>query len=426
MSIKNLQTRIALKYDTYANWTLDNEATQAAKTNANLVLLKGEIGLCEIPANENSVTTAPTVLFKVGDGTNPFKSLNWTSAKAADVYNWAKAAKVELVGTDIVFKDASGNIVKDAAGNDVKVSLDGFVTDAELNAAVSGLEGIIGLDNGRLPDNSTSVVDYVNKKTTGIATSKALEDLQDEVNNIKENIIGPLPEDYKTIVEEIEAAEAAGVKAADDLAKGQVKINTSDITNLKSARETFNTKITAIETALEGVTTVMDFAGAVEAVPTDFTGYQKGDVIVVTKGEDAGKEFVFDGSAFVEFGNSSAEQAAIADLQQDVEGLQQDVKDINAEINGTITTAIAGVTETADGAAQGVADLKAIVEDGNNSNDKLRTDITGLQDIVGRNISEGLQKRVAEAESDIAAFREVDYLILNCGSATECTETQTA
>ncbi len=104
MSEKTLNTRILLKYDTYANWTLDNETTQANKTGANFVLKRGEIGICAIEAartNDPTVQTpTPTVLFKVGDGTSPFKNLKWASALAADVYGWAKASDVRLNATN--------------------------------------------------------------------------------------------------------------------------------------------------------------------------------------------------------------------------------------------------------------------------------------------------------------------------------------
>ena len=73
---KELQTRIALKYDSYDKWT-----TAPGK---NLVLLKGEVGICEIPAVNAASEVAPTVLFKVGDGTKTFEQLPWASAKAAD------------------------------------------------------------------------------------------------------------------------------------------------------------------------------------------------------------------------------------------------------------------------------------------------------------------------------------------------------
>ena len=88
MATKNLNTRIKLKYDSYENWS--NESV--ANKGANLVLLEGEIGVAYIPNNVDPIHNAPTVLFKVGDGTTPFKTLNWASGLAADVYSWAKAA----------------------------------------------------------------------------------------------------------------------------------------------------------------------------------------------------------------------------------------------------------------------------------------------------------------------------------------------
>ena len=88
MATKNLNTRIKLKYDSYENWS--NESV--ANKGANLVLLEGVIGVAYIPNNVDPIHNAPTVLFKVGDGTTPFKTLNWASGLAADVYSWAKAA----------------------------------------------------------------------------------------------------------------------------------------------------------------------------------------------------------------------------------------------------------------------------------------------------------------------------------------------
>lgn len=93
--VKNLNTRIALKYDSYENWT-----------HHNPILLKGEIAIAELPASENkpgtgepnaagstpAIQNAPNILIKVGDGTNHYNDLKFVSALAADVYSWAKAA----------------------------------------------------------------------------------------------------------------------------------------------------------------------------------------------------------------------------------------------------------------------------------------------------------------------------------------------
>lgn len=76
-----LNTRIQLKCDTYENWQAND-----------IVLKNGEIGFCVIPADTGAVQTEPTVMAKIGDGTKKFSELDWMSAKAADVYAWAKAA----------------------------------------------------------------------------------------------------------------------------------------------------------------------------------------------------------------------------------------------------------------------------------------------------------------------------------------------
>lgn len=93
MAEKTLKTKIKLLTRSLADWT---------GSHATDVLLKGEIGICEIPSGNTTATTAPTVLFKVGDGTLPYhnsdpsKCLKWASALAADVYDWAKKSEAEF------------------------------------------------------------------------------------------------------------------------------------------------------------------------------------------------------------------------------------------------------------------------------------------------------------------------------------------
>ena len=83
MAEKNLNVRISLKYDTYANWITNNP-----------VLKAGEMALCTIPTEDTHgvSTELPAVLAKVGDGVSTYSALPFLSAKAADVYSWAKAA----------------------------------------------------------------------------------------------------------------------------------------------------------------------------------------------------------------------------------------------------------------------------------------------------------------------------------------------
>jgi hypothetical protein len=84
-----LQTRIMLKYDSYANWTTNNP-----------VLLAGEVAIATIPSGTSVPTKAnremqdlPNVVMKVGDGSAHYNDLKFVSALAADVYDWAKASE---------------------------------------------------------------------------------------------------------------------------------------------------------------------------------------------------------------------------------------------------------------------------------------------------------------------------------------------
>lgn len=102
MAEKLIKTKIALKQDTYEYWT-DNTVTPPAEKKAGAgagkyyVPLFGEVCFCEITAvNQGTQTTPPTVLFKVGNGKDYFKDLNWASALAADVYDWAKKSLDEF------------------------------------------------------------------------------------------------------------------------------------------------------------------------------------------------------------------------------------------------------------------------------------------------------------------------------------------
>ena len=79
MAEKILKTRIQLRYDTLTNWTTNNP-----------VLKAGEIAIATIPTAAPANKQLPPVMFKVGDGASKFTELDWASALAADVYNWAK------------------------------------------------------------------------------------------------------------------------------------------------------------------------------------------------------------------------------------------------------------------------------------------------------------------------------------------------
>lgn len=88
MATKSINTRIKNRVDTLSAWLGDG-----------VELLSGEIAVVRVPTGDtyvNPVTGAAEpvteLLMKVGDGTSSFDQLPWLSAKASDVYGWAKSA----------------------------------------------------------------------------------------------------------------------------------------------------------------------------------------------------------------------------------------------------------------------------------------------------------------------------------------------
>ena len=122
MAEKTLNTRILLKYDTYANWTKNNP-----------VLKAGEMAIATVANIDANKATGfqnlPNVVLKVGDGTSHYSDLKFVSALAADVYEWAKAAdKPEYGYKEITGLEAELARVSAAADTDTQYNL--VATDA--------------------------------------------------------------------------------------------------------------------------------------------------------------------------------------------------------------------------------------------------------------------------------------------------------
>lgn len=220
---------------------------------------------------------------------------------------------------------------------------------------------------------AASVVAYVNKKTEGIATSGNLQALEARVGTA-ESEIDALQAASTKHVEKVDGksliadAEIARLDAMSDGANkveasetnGNIKIDgvetvvythpdkhaIGDVTGLadaiadakkagtdaNAALEAYKTtndkaladeatargeadtaldgRITTLEGTITGLSGAMHFEGVKDAIPTDVTGYENGDVIIV--GE---KEYVFNNGAFVELGDVSAEGNRIAALE---------------------------------------------------------------------------------------------------------------
>lgn len=242
------------------------------------------------------------------------------------------------------------------------------VDKKELNDAIDALKEYVGT----IPKLSTakSIVAYIDEKTTGIATAADLQALTTKVSNV-ESTVQTIAGDYltsddktdlsadisteKTRAEGVEAglrtdvdaikadyvtkdektALAADIKTAQDTAnaaKSHSEGVASDLSKAKTALEEADTaqvgRITALEDKIKGVTGAMHFKGVVTELPTDKTGYVKGDVIIV--GE---KEYVFNESDFVEFGDVSAEAQRIAAVEGRMDTAETDIDTLQTGLN---------------------------------------------------------------------------------------------
>jgi len=151
---------------------------------------------------------------------------------------------------------------------------------------------------------------------------------KDEVNAITGTV-----EEGKTLVDMINAAKseatyddtqvkadiAANTKAIEDLTNGAVKDNTD--------------AIAALTEQVGNVSNIMNFVGAKNELPTDNTGYESGDVIIV-----GNQEYVFDGSDWQAFGDASINGALISALDTRVTANETAIAAINNADTGILAT----------------------------------------------------------------------------------------
>ena len=186
---KVLNTRIKLKIATYAEWTDESKASKGA----NFVLKRGEIGLCEIPSGNTEATTAPTVLFKVGDGTNAFKDLKWASALAADVYAWAKKSETEFkewactnidTDTDKRYSFEKVDTKTDANYGKLKITAQRYNVKTSSNIGTAAVSYVDLVTPEELEEILAGYVESVSTDSIGTITINNKEDQNDDQNPV--------------------------------------------------------------------------------------------------------------------------------------------------------------------------------------------------------------------------------------------------
>lgn len=397
VTVKTIETRLQLKYDTYANWT---NADLGENKGANLVLLKGEIGIVEIEAkraNDPTVqTTAPTVLFKVGDGEHKFSELNWASALAADVYAWAKAETVTFnsISKKVEFKTG------DTVIHDVDLSFFAAASDvADHGSRLTDIEAALGLEGGENTDSvSAQLADIVEK----LGVIQGADTVEGSIAKAKKDAI----EAANAYIDEVVGVKAEGETAATGLRK--------EIADAQSAAEAYaDGKVSGLKTTLEAKDSELsgEIARVAGLVSTEATNRENADKAINEKiGEG------FDATNTVAVKVKAAQDAADA---------AQDAVDALTATGGAVAKNTADIAQLGTDLA---AETKAR-EDGDKALDerldKIETFFEGAYAEDGKALNEALDTlveiqtyldgdgsaagsligRVGQAESDIDALQ---------------------
>ena len=273
-----IKTRIQLKYDTLAAWN---------GLSDDKILKAGEVAAVAIPENTTTdgngkvITTAPTTLFKVGDGKSTFKALPWLSALAADVHAWAKDDWDTFIAkVDAALSTGSVAYLKVTDFDAFKSTTIGTITDELTATTVFGKIAEL--------EDIADAADTLSK-----ANKTALETL-----NGADTVAGSVAAQVKVAAEAAEAAQGRADEAFDKAeanAKAISKLDETYATNveLEAAQTTLQDNIdkkvdadkvytkTDADKKFETITNVMAISDDVDELKTwtTKTGATKQEVI---------------------------------------------------------------------------------------------------------------------------------------------------
>lgn len=338
-----LMTRIALKYDSYANWT-----------SKNPVLLAGEVAVATIPSGTSVPTKGaremqdlPNVVMKVGDGSSHYNDLKFVSALAADVYDWAKAAEkptydaneitnlrefvenisdidtdtqytiVEVEGSEgfkyeLMYKGLTDEAFKHFA---TPVYIDLTSANARLKAAEKKLNDLVGEGEGSIADmiaDAIAGLDATVSQTAG-ADGLALQIKQVDgvITELSGSIAANTYDAYGAAEEAAEAVQGDTTKTVKDIEDAVAVINDKDAG--KSMRAVAADEAASAVAALDYTTYA---AGEAAGAIISFVGTvkQEDGVISATK-----RDLVFN-SAYDAATNKAATIKDITDAVADLNG----------------------------------------------------------------------------------------------------------
>lgn len=286
MAEKILNTRILLKYDTLEAWN--------ASTG---YLRKGEVAIATVPeggsGQEVGSVATPQVLVKVGDGKHLFRDLPFITAKAGDVYAWAKAEKLGKDAFSAEVQKLFTDIENDITALEGKVGTTNVADQiaAAVNAAIEGLDVIdtevagqfvvaVPQADGKVAPArralaATDIPELAQEKITGLTTK--LSNIDTEIAGIKNAETGILAVAKKYTDDEVAALANGAVK---DNTDAIAAINDETTGILATAKGYTDTEVDNAKTAA-----ATDAQGKADKALADAKAYVDAEISAITGGE---------------------------------------------------------------------------------------------------------------------------------------------
>ena len=336
MASKTLKTRIKLKYDTLANWQADG---------ADVVLLKGEVAICEVPTGSSlEQTTPPAILFKVGDGVKTFAQLPWVSGLAADVYAWAKAAtKPKYTASEVGAAPTNHNHTTSAI-TDFTNAVNGLI-DAKIEeiptVKVPEYTLETGTDEGSVVLKKDGVAvgdDVIIQGYSALKSSIAAKYTKPSSGIPKTDLASDVQASLGKADTALQAGALTGYATTSSVTSAINAHNT-----LSTAHSDIRTLISTLSGRVDGLGNALHFVGAGASASRPSTG-KDGDVYVDT---DDGKEYVWANKKWNEFGSGDHITKSQADGYYDAKGTASGlIGGLTASISNTAGKTITGLTQT--------------------------------------------------------------------------------
>lgn len=449
MANKTFQTRLQLKYDSYANWE---------SVKGTFKPLKGEVCIVAVGSTESAglAQNPPQVLFKVGDGVNYFKDLNWISAKAADVHDWAKKSEAEFIAwakTNIVTKEVveshlTNYYTKEETGVELDKKVDketgkSLVSNTEITKLASVSEGANKVENvggGKIKIDGTEVTVYEHPEKHEISEVNGLQDaLNGKVNNVsasdKSMTVDNSTKDVKVAVKLSADADNALSLAEDGL---KVVIPSAAEYSIQKAENAGE------YAAVYNLTKNGAIVGASINIPKDMV-VESGEIVTNPEGKDAGTyiKLVLANATndvlyipvdslieYVTSGSTAGDMVVI--------NISDDHKVTATISDGSITlTKLSTEIQTAIGRAH-THDNKALLDTYTQTEENLKDAVDKKHSHENASVLDGITSAKVEAwdkaeenakkhaddlntamDERVKAIEDWSLLILNCGSALE-------